>query len=221
MRLKENHSALERAVTIHPKMVKPITGYASRLLKAASSNDKLGKGSNVIQKGRWRDFPMYSLTLEERSTCDRSCQQWSVCFGNNMRFAHRIGNDDPDLLMLRLHDEIEHLSKVHPSGFVVRLHVLGDFFSVDYVDFWANALRAYPALRIFGYTHRRGDIGRAIKRKLQNSRAWIRFSDKGGDMSANVGGEGILCPEQTGKTASCLTCGLCWTTRKAISFIEH
>ena len=221
MRLKESHSALERAVTIHPKMVRSVTDYASRLLKAASSNDKLGKGSNVIQKGRWRDFPMFSLTLEERSTCDRSCQQWATCFGNNMRFAHRIGNDDPDLLMLRLHDEIEHLSKVHPSGFVVRLHVLGDFFSVDYVDFWANALRAYPALRIFGYTHRRGEIGRAIKRKLQTSRAWIRFSDKGGDMSANVGGEGILCPEQTGKTASCLTCGLCWTTRKAISFIEH
>ena len=129
MRLKENHSALERAVTIHPKMVRSVTDYALRLLKAASSNDKLGKGSNVIQKGRWRDFPMFSLTLEERATCDRSCQQWANCFGNNIRFAHRVGADDPDLLMLRLNDELDHLSRVHPHGFVIRLHVLGDFFS--------------------------------------------------------------------------------------------
>jgi hypothetical protein len=221
MRLRENHHALSQAITIHPKMVRPVTDYASRLLKPASSNDKLGNGSNVIAKGKWRDFPLYSLTLEERSTCDRSCQQWANCFGNNMRFAHRVGADDPDLLMLRLHDEIEHLSKVHPSGFVIRLHVLGDFFSVDYVDFWADALRAYPALHLFGYTHRTGDIGEAIGEHLQNDRAWIRFSDKGGDMSANVGGEGIVCPEQSGKTQSCLTCGLCWSTTKAIAFIEH
>lgn len=221
MRLRENHQALHQAITIHPKMVKPVTDYPSRLLKTASSNDKLGKGSNVISKGHWRGFAMYSLTLEERSTCDRSCQQWANCFGNNMRFAHRVGNDDPDLLMLRLHDEIEHLSKVHPSGFVVRLHVLGDFFSVDYVEFWANALRAYPALHLFGYTHRTGEIGEAIAKHLQNDRAWIRFSDRGGDMSANVGGEGIVCPEQSGKTQSCLTCGLCWSTKKAIAFIEH
>ena len=138
-----------------------------------------------------------------------------------MRFAHRIGADDPDLLMLRLNDELEHLSKVHPEGFVIRLHVLGDFFSIDYVEFWANALRAYPMLHLFGYTHRTGEIGEAIAKHLQNDRAWIRFSDRGGDMSANVGGEGIICPEQTGKTASCLTCGLCWTTTKAIAFIEH
>ena len=221
MRLRENHQALRQAITIHPKMVQPVTRYPSRLLKPASSNDKLGKGSNVISKGHWRGFSMYSLTLEERATCDRSCAQWSNCFGNNMRFAHRVGADDPDLLMLRLNDELEYLSKVHPSGFVVRLHVLGDFFSLDYVDFWADALRAYPALHLFGYTHRTGSIGEAIAKHLQNDRAWIRFSDRGGDMSANVGGEGIVCPEQSGKTASCLTCGLCWTTTKAIAFIEH
>lgn len=221
MRLRENHQALHQAITIHPKMVRPVTDYASRLLKPASSNDKLGNGSNVIAKGHWRGFAMYSLTLEERSTCDRSCQQWSNCFGNNMRFAHRVGADDPDLLMLRLNDELDHLSRVHPDGFVIRLHVLGDFFSVDYVDFWADALRAYPSLRLFGYTHRTGSIGEAIAKHLQNDRAWIRFSDKGGTMSANVNGEGIVCPEQSGKTASCLTCGLCWTTTKAIAFIEH
>ena len=222
MRLRENHPALEHAVTIHPKTVKPLADYASRLLKPASGNAKLGAGSNMIVKGKWSGFPLYTLTLEERATCSRTCQQWSRCFGNNMGFAHRISSAEPELLEMRLHDEIEHLSRVHPSGFVVRLHVLGDFFSPEYVNFWANALRAYPALHLFGYTHRTdGPIADAIAAHLQNDRAWIRWSDKGGDMSANVHGEGITCPEQIGKTQSCLTCGLCWTTTKAIAFIEH
>ena len=43
----------------------------------------------------------------------------------------------------------------------------------------------------------------------------------GGEMSANVEGEGFQCPEQTGKTRSCLTCGACWSTKKAVSFKEH
>jgi len=60
-----------------------------------------------------------------------------------------------------------------------------------------------------------------IRSGLQNSRAWIRFSDKGGIMSANVNGEGIQCPEQTGKTQSCMTCALCWSTTKPIAFKEH
>jgi hypothetical protein len=222
MRLKDNHPALERAITIHPRTVKPLADYGSRLLKPASGNAKLGAGSNVVTKGKWSGMAMYTLTLEERATCSRTCQQWDRCFGNNMGFAHRISSSEPELLELRLNDELEHLSRVHPNGFVIRLHVLGDFFSTDYVDFWANALRAYPALHLFGYTHRTdGPIADAIALHLQNDRAWIRWSDKGGIMSANVHGEGITCPEQIGKTASCLTCGLCWTTTKAIAFIAH
>ena len=68
MRLRENHQALVHGITIHPKMIRPVTDYASRLLKPASANDKLGNGSNIIAKGHWRGFAMYSLTLEERAT---------------------------------------------------------------------------------------------------------------------------------------------------------
>lgn len=31
----------------------------------------------------------------------------------------------------------------------------------------------------------------------------------------------IVCPEQLGRTAACATCGLCWTTRRNIAFLEH
>lgn len=107
----------------------------------------------------------------------------------------------------------------------VRLHVLGDFFSKDYVAFWHEMMAKHPGLLIFGFTHwkRESEIGMQLQalNVIYPERSWVRFSDQGGLMSANVEGEGIPCPEQTGKTASCLTCGLCWGTPLPISFKEH
>jgi hypothetical protein len=42
-------------------------------------------------------------------------------------------------------------------------------------------------------------------------------------MSANLfeSDGDILCPVQTGKTASCTTCALCWSTKKPIRFLLH
>jgi hypothetical protein len=137
-----------------------------------------------------------------------------------MPFAHRL-TGDTGLLMLRLSENLELLQNAHPDGFVVRLHVLGDFFSLDYVKFWIDALAFYPALRIFGYTHRLGSIQDLIRSGLQNDRAVVRTSDTGGRLSANVMGEGITCPQEVQRTESCLTCGLCWQTERPIRFLTH
>ena len=221
MRLKEGHQALVRAITIHPKMVRaPEEGKT--LLKSVESNDKLGKGSKRIEKGSWKGMPLYSLTLQERATCNPKCNQWANCFGNNMAFAHRWDHQHEDFLST-LHTELDTLSTRHPDGFAVRLHILGDFFSTDYVDFWRDALTELPMLRVYGYTHWHPGtpIGDAIA-AIQSERFVIRWSDRGGELSANVEGEGITCPEQTGKTKSCLTCGLCWNpVVRAIKFLEH
>jgi hypothetical protein len=200
-------------------------GDAKRLLQPASSNRKLGGGKAIITRGRWRGMPMYMLTLEERKTCPKTCQQWASCYGNNMPFAGRLDASAPDFYSL-LGSELSSLSSSHSAGFVVRLHVLGDFFSVGYVDFWIDSMKRHPPLRIFGYTHRprTSRIGRRIA-ALNTSGAWIRWSDALGPMSANAGpirdpGD-IQCPEQVGKTESCLTCGLCWQTTKPIHFEGH
>jgi hypothetical protein len=199
----------------------------SRLLQPAANNKKLGDGRKTITKGKWKDMPMYQLTLEERKTCPKSCEQWKNCYGNHMPFANRIKHESPSFLP-ELSDELQSLSGKHPGGYVIRLHVLGDFFSVPYVRFWESQLKLHPSLRIFGYTHRAKTtpIGRSIGR-LNDAGAWIRWSDAGGPMSANTDqpgqgpAEGITCPEQTGKTASCMTCGLCWSTPLPIRFIVH
>lgn len=218
------HPALTgKGRTIFLKQVKPAS-KVSRLLQPASSNSKLGAGGRLITKGKWKGMQMYSLSLEERATCPTSCNQWANCYGNNMPFANRIDHKDA-AFQTSLASELSTLNNKHPTGFVVRLHVLGDFYSVAYVNFWAKALTKYSGLRLFGYTHRQlaTPIGRAIE-KLNTQGAWIRWSDAGGPMSANCPPKknDITCPEQLGKTAGCITCGLCWGDRNiSIGFLGH
>ena len=57
----------------------------SELLIKKSTNVKLGK---KVTKGKWKGFPIFTLTLEERATCPKSCQHWATCYGNNMLYAY-------------------------------------------------------------------------------------------------------------------------------------
>ena len=220
MILKPNNPALQHAVTIHPKSRR--SPVETSIVKAVTSNAKLGKGSNVISKGKWAGMPMFQTSLEERKTCPSTCKQWASCFGNNMAFAHRIDHTHPKFLP-KLADEIDILAKTYRHGFVIRPHVLGDYYSPEYAAFWIDQTALHQNLYIFGYTHhqRNSIIGRMVTEWNKNPRVWVRFSDQGGDMSANVEGEGFPCPEQTGQTESCLTCGACWSTVKAVSFKAH
>lgn len=220
MRLTPNNPALAQAVTIHPKARRQPT--ETTILKPVSSNHKMGKGSNIITKGKWAGMPMYQMSLEERATCPSSCKQWANCFANNMAFAHRIDHRHPQFLDI-LHAELNTLAAVYRHGFVVRPHVIGDFFSADYARFWSTQSLKFSNMRVFGFTHwpRGSEIGQIIEKWNENDNVWFRFSDQGGPMSANVEGEGFQCPEQTKQTHSCLTCGACWSTTKPVSFLRH
>ena len=220
MILRPDNPVLVQAITIHPKARR--SPLDTTILKSVSANSKLGKGDNVISKGHWAGMPMYQMSLEERATCPSSCKQWAACFANNMAFAHRIDHTHPQFMEL-LGLEIKSLALKYKHGFVIRPHIIGDYFNAEYAAFWIEQTALYPNLRVFGFTHwpRDSIIGRMINEWNKNPRVWIRFSDQGGDMSANVEGEGFPCPEQTGKTQSCLTCGACWSTTRAVSFKQH
>jgi hypothetical protein len=127
-----------------------------RVLKDGHQSRKIGK---FVTKGKMRGFPIFTLTLEERATCPRTCLAWGECYGNAMHAAERIVAGPA--LETALWDELAALQQLHPGGFLVRLHVLGDFYSLDYAQLWHEALEAYPALHIFGYTARppQSDIG--------------------------------------------------------------
>lgn len=232
------HRYMLPAHTQYPNAVVAVPGVPPKsglfVLKEATTNKKLGSGGKRITKGRYRGMPLYSLTLEERATCWSGCQNWEGCYGSNMPFAKRYQPGKP--LETALRADVQQLSKKHPAGFVVRLHVLGDFYSTGYVAHWFRLLLAYPALHLFGYTHWPADhsIGKAVAELVRYfpERAAFRRSDRTdqsdplpGAMTIPKGALAVpgtvICPEQTGRTASCTTCGLCMNTTTAVSFIDH
>ena len=213
-------------------------GKTERVIKE-STNVKLGKR---VTKGKLRGFKILTVTLEERKTCPRSCAHWSNCYGNNMPFATRYAaNSD---LESRMESELTDLQKKNPKGFLVRLHILGDFYSVAYVNKWKKWLDSFPALHVYGYTANQPDasdatesaIGQAVLSIQQQNptRFAVRFSGnfKRDNMTALSGddsramqmadsGKAFVCPVQTNKTASCGTCGLCWAANKPVVFLTH
>ena len=209
--------------TIYQKSVKDPT--TKTILKKGSSNKKLG--FKVTAK-KWTGKRLYSLTLVERETCPTTCHHWNDCYGNNMPFAHRFSIGG---LEQKLETEIAALIEKHPLGIVVRLHVLGDFYSEGYVRFWEQMLFDYPTLCIFGYTARKEDnIANAIwlLNNRFNERCVIRHSGnkEAGDnwsyaAEESFEGASFDCPEQTGKLKDCASCGLCWTTKKTVRFQTH
>lgn len=218
----------------HPAVVEGRTLFAARrarpalmdrLLKGGENNRKIG---GDVAKGHLRGTKVFTLTLEERATCPTSCAHWRDCYGSVMNWPSRI-QADGDLTPL-LEAELRKLCARHDKV-LIRLHVLGDFFSVEYVTFWFTMLDLLPGLHLYGYTARNGcDIAYAVDAMNEHPRCAIRFSDgeegqfraitvDNADQADSAGA--IVCPVQTGKTDCCGTCALCWSTPKTIAFLRH
>jgi len=202
------------------------------MLKPGGNNKKLG---SKITTGAWENSAIYSLTLEERTTCPPDCDQWDTCYGNNMPFAARYDHTHP-MFLTYLEENISDLINKHiwkGQPLAIRLHVLGDFFSVDYVNFWNDYVVGWDMLHVWGYTHHdpQSEIGQAIIRMNTMDNCYIRFSDSKFTApmnlqanviaSANDRHTGLICPEQRGIKLSCGDCAMCWTSNKAINFLQH
>ena len=194
------------------------------MLKRGKQNAKLG---DKVTTRMWKGMTIYSLSLEERATCPTDCEQWDNCYGDNMPFAHRFDHTHPNFIPF-LEAQLEHLNNKHSEGFVVRLHVLGDFYDKLYAMLWQVWINKFKNLHVFGYTHHKSTtpLGEILSsfNDLYPNQFRIRFSDDPDtEFSAHVNewGSGIECPEQQGKTDSCATCGYCWSSALPVIFIEH
>lgn len=205
--------------------------YLERLLVTGHSNVKIGRD---VRKGKHRGYWIFTLSLEERKTCPSSCAHWQTCYGNNMPFAKRVDHTAPEFLDKLEADICRQLAVRGRTGILIRLHALGDFYSVGYCTFWWRMLKTFPNLAVFGYTARSpfSEIGREIAslNRIFGDRCRIRFSNNPqlATMSTRTiatpesrPANTFVCPEQTGKTQCCATCGACWSTTKNVAFLEH
>lgn len=200
--------------------------FEKHVTKCGSHSPKIGKR---VTKTGWKGRAIRTVTLEERATCPRACENWTTCYGNAMPFAHRLmhGPQFERELMIEA-------AQIYPSA-VFRLHQLGDFYSESYVDLWTDLVTRLDVVA-FGYTAHPADspIGRKIS--VAAAAMWnrfaIRFSGsyqpatvrraitvRSKDEAAAAGA--VICPAQLGQTPSCARCGLCWTAEKPIAFLQH
>jgi DNA-binding CsgD family transcriptional regulator len=232
--LPADHPAMLEERTLFPGMIKT-PAAAGRVLKSGAHNRKIGASVLV---GRLKGAPILTLTLPERSTCP-ACQNRADCYLNNMPMSQRIApGDDLEAALL---SEVFELAEANPTGFLIRIHIGGDFYSWDYLKCWARMLRDFPPLNVFGFTAWPaetpigGDI--AALRSRFSPRFEMRHSDSHGPHGSfqidfptqmrKIAG-GIVCPEMRDsyvapeKRTHCGSCGLCWTGADfPIVFITH
>ncbi len=231
--LPADHAAVRTARTIFPSTV-TTPAQSPRLLVSGINQRKIG---DRVTKGAWAGMPIFCLTLEERATCPATCHHWRSCYGNGMHWSRRHAHG-ADLEFL-LQQELVEKQSAHPAGFVVRLHILGDFYDAAYVALWSRWMQTFPALHVFGFTAREefSDEGILIRMLNQDYPArWvIRFSTPAARaipgaryaITAWQAPDGptlagaVVCPAQTGRTACCGTCAFCWTGTKPVAFIAH
>lgn len=207
------------------------------ILGDAGVNAKIG---GEMVKGRFAGMKVYTVTFEERKTCWTGCKALEICYGDNMWRARRIDTSDPQAVFDGLSSDCVRLERTTAragrAGFLVRLHVLGDFFSLDYVAHWRALLERHPLLHLYGYTHWPhgspiGDAVAALAGAYPERTSFLRSDgDRPGDPLAKaitVAHDGaaapgtVVCPAQTGRTDSCATCGLCMNGRTSVSFRDH
>ena len=219
--LSKTELAVMMGRTLFPTTLKDTTkdilGKTENVIKQ-STNIKLGKR---VTKGSLKGAKIFTVTLEERKTCPTSCAHWADCYGNNMPFATRYAaNDD---LEERMEKELAELQRKNPTGFLVRLHILGDFYSVGYVAKWGAWLTKFPALHVYGYTANQPDAIDAKERSIGQAIQTIRAASADDERAAPLveAKKAFICPVQLDKTASCGSCGACWSSTKPVVFLTH
>lgn len=243
MELAADHPAMVGNRTLFPSTVVAVDdNFEDRLLVSDVNSRKLGK---TVEKGKFKGYEIYSLTLEERATCPSDCNMRSICYGNSMHLARRHRIDDLAFFATLLEDEIREILDGGAPGILIRLHVLGDFPSVEYVNIWKDILEAHPNVAVFGYTHWNFDdpiydaidaLRTKFKFRFAIRDSWLDadWSDDPDDLTnifaayvideipAGKKFKGVsICPAQTDATACCATCAYCWESDRAVAFIKH
>lgn len=231
--LSPDSDAIRDGRTMFPSRVFEVTRDET-VLKDGASQSKIG-GDVLV--GRLKGARILTLTLEERATCPRTCQVWSTCYGNGMQYARRWRSGRA--LEAKIAAELHEYCRIHKTV-LVRLHILGDFYSDEYLLLWRDLLTVHRNLHVFGFTAHQPSsrMGEAIAcmREEFGLRFAMRHSGRTGEWGSftidfpterKMIGDAVVCPEQRdamdggGRGIHCGNCAICWSSGAPVCFVEH
>ena len=104
-----------------------------------------------------------------------------------------------------------------------RLHVVGDFYAVEYIHKWIDIARRLPEVAFFGSTRswRCAYLEAPLLEFRDMPNVFMRASvdlthtdtPKKGWRVWSVEGKGVPCPHDYGLVNSCAACKRCWTSK--------
>ena len=183
----------------------------------------------LISRGNLKTGTLPSFSLPVITTCPGKtpfCERY--CYGlkgwftleqikrvNDKRLDATLRDDFVDII-------VHEIRKSRAPAF--RLHVIGDFYSVEYVEKWIEIANTLPKVIFFGSTRswRCEFLSEALKRfrDLPNVyiKASIDWTDNLDPFSCgwrvwSVEGQGVPCPHDLGLVDNCAVCQRCWTVK--------
>ncbi len=183
-----------------------------------------------VQVSRWNSklgvLPSFSLPV--LTTCPGKTEFCSrLCYGLQGRFTRQkmTGLYQSNLEATKRADFVERIVfeilKVKARTF--RLHVVGDFYSAEYVESWLEIAARLPNVKFFGSTRswRVPGLRDAVKRFRDLPNVYLRASidSTHPDRPASswgvwsIEGEGEPCPHDYGLVENCITCKKCWQSK--------
>lgn len=199
------------------KIETPI-GWMSELLKAG--NSKVGKSVKT-----------WSMT---QATCACHCEG---CYGDSgfynmpsvkksLEMNTELATNHLEFFERAIRAQLETL----PAGTEIRIHALGDFFSLEYVMVWHDAARDFPQLVFWTYTKRRqyedafDDLDNAnIVKSIVNGKFNYGHCDHVMEMyeGLKAAGEKVhICRCGVDDDQHCAGCHEC-SISKYVLFLEH
>ena len=188
------------------------------------------KVKEPAQVSRWNTklgvLPSFSLPVLK--TCPGKTEFCSrLCYGLRGRFTHQKMREiyQTNLKASKQADFVERIVReiLKTKTRAFRLHVVGDFYSVEYVEKWIEIADRLPDVKFFGSTRswRVPELRHAVERFRDLPNVYLRasvdfsHSDQPSDSWGvwTIEGEGDPCPHDYGLVKNCITCKKCWQTK--------
>jgi len=188
------------------------------------------KVKEPVQVSRWNTkvgvLPSFSLPVLK--TCPGKTEFCSrLCYGLRGRFARQKMIDlyQSNLEASKQADFVERIVReiLKAKAEVFRLHVVGDFYSVEYVEKWLEIADRLRDVKFFGSTRswRVPRLREAVERFRDLPNVYLRASIDSTHLDRpacswgvwSIEGEGDPCPHDYGLVENCITCKKCWQTK--------